>query len=152
MLEEHRKSKERPATPKVFYQLPKRDTVLTLELDYKGIYSSKTDNDAGDDASVDDVDDDDDNDVEVRNDKSTKKVNRTYSSESVSAWMRRSSGVISDDHLRLFHAKLLNDTVKLCSSTSDVHLTSKESGLGKRSFSVYAGLGAAASLSSFKSA
>ena len=49
MLDRHRKSKERPATPKVFYQLPKRDTVLTLELDYKGIYSSKADDDAGND-------------------------------------------------------------------------------------------------------
>ena len=141
MLDRHRKSKERPATPKVFYQLPKRDTVLTLELDYKGIYSSKADGDAANDGSDDNDDDDDDNDVEVRTDKSSKRINRTYSSENVSAWMRRSSGVISEDHLRLFHAKLLTDTVKLCSSTSDVHLTSKESGLGKRSFSVYAGLG-----------
>ena len=54
--------------------------------------------------------------------------------------MRRSSGVICDDHLTLFHAKLLTDTVKLCASTSDVHLTTKES-LGKRSFSVNTGLG-----------
>jgi hypothetical protein len=41
----------------------------------------------------------DDDDVDSEDDAPTKKPSRKYSSESVSAWMRRSSGVISDDHL-----------------------------------------------------
>jgi hypothetical protein len=41
MLDQRRKANERPVTPKVFYQLPKRDTMLTLELDYKDLYASK---------------------------------------------------------------------------------------------------------------
>jgi hypothetical protein len=41
----------------------------------------------------------------------------------------------------MFHAKLLDDTVKLCASTSDVHLSARGGGLGKRSYSFNVGLG-----------
>ncbi len=140
MLDQKRRSTERPATPRVFYELPKRDTLLTLELNYKDMYSSpvkKSNDKSNDDESCCD----DDGDVSGDDDKSTKmKLSRTYSSENVSAWMRRSSGVISEDHLTLFHAQLLNDAVKLCVSYNDVNSTTK-GGLGKRSFSENTGLG-----------
>jgi len=98
--------------------------------DYKNIYTKKKSNDEGDES---DNDDDDDDTLSDTNE-GVEKPCRQYSSESVSAWMRRSSGFISDDHLTLFHAKLLNDAVKLCASTNDITTTLKASdGVGKRS-------------------
>ena len=134
MLDQKRRYNDRPATPKVFYELPKRDTLLTLELNYKDMYSSTT-------KKTNDESCDDDGDVSSDDEKSTKtKMSRTYSSENVSAWMRRSSGVISEDHLTLFHAQLLNDAVKVCSSFNDVNSATKF-GIGKRSLSENINLG-----------
>ena len=115
---------ERPITPKVFYKLPKRDTLLTLEFDYKNMYTvKKTDN--NDDPDTEEEENKADKAVSTDAEKS--KVSRKYSSENVSAWMRRSSGVFDEDHLKLCHAKLLNDTMKLCASTNDINLLSTES-------------------------
>jgi hypothetical protein len=77
MLDQKRRSTERPATPRVFYELPKRDTLLTLELNYKDMYSSpvkKSNDKSNDDESCCD----DDGDVSSDDDKSTKmKLSRT---------------------------------------------------------------------------
>ena len=98
--------------------------------DYKNVYTKKKKND---EVGESDNDDDDDDTLSDTND-GVEKSCRQYSSENVSAWMRRSSGFISDDQLALFHAKLLNDAVKLCASTNDITTTLQTSdGVGKRS-------------------
>ena len=113
---------ERPITPKVFYKLPKRDTLLTLEFDYKNM--SRT---VKKDDNNDTEEEENKADKEVSTDVEKSKVSRKYSSENVSAWMRRSSGVFDEDQMRLCHEKLLNDTMKLCASTNDINLLSTES-------------------------
>ena len=68
---------ERPITPKVFYKLPKRDTLLTLEFDYKNKYTEKR----ADNSDSSDTEEDNNAETETPTNVEKSKVSRKYSSE-----------------------------------------------------------------------
>ena len=88
-MREIRKSSMAPGSPqpKIFYILPRRDEMLTLEQDLKGHYNAEEESSHLDAAK------------EVHPNQVTK-------------WMRTASGVFKEEYLEQCHAKLLEEAVK----------------------------------------
>jgi len=112
LLERRRAQRgDRPATPRVFYELPRRDTRLTLDFE---AYSAKN-SPLHRPKSVQLQE-------PINNSLEKAKKHGRYSPEQFSEWMRSSSGFFSEDQLMRVHDTQMKDTIRLCSSTSDLEI------------------------------